>query len=202
MGLLKNLLESVAGIDLNKVKEAINNMAAEQGANQSADPGRETPSYQQPRQPQQPWQDQQPWQNQQPAYRQPSDGYVRTKSAAEWRDYFRGIIQAEFPYFSLRENVPVTEIAGPIADEFQLYKTRPRQVYRAEWGQPYTFVLYQGSVPRGVVMLGAGKSHAQNVKYLIARMFAKRCRLPYINFYIQMPNERNYVVSRLHRFLG
>ena len=60
MGLLKNLLESVAGIDLNKVKEAINNMAAEQGANQSADPGRKTPSYQQPRQPQQPWQSPRP----------------------------------------------------------------------------------------------------------------------------------------------
>ena len=178
MGLFKNLLESVAGIDLNKVKDAISNLA-EQAANQTAAPVRETPAY------------------------VPSEeAEAPDWTPAEWRDYFRGILQAEFPMYDVRENVPVTEIAGPAADVFQLYKTRPAQAYRAEWGQPYTFVLSQAGVPRGVVMLGAGKSHAQNVKYLIARMFAKKCGLPYINFYTQMPNERDYVVSRLHRFLG
>lgn len=127
---------------------------------------------------------------------------VREKTATEWRAYFREIIRVECPGYEVREDVPVTELAGNVADEAQLYKTRPRQVYRAEWGEPYSFVLYQGGVPKGVVMLGDGHSHSANVKYLIARMYTKKLGLPYINFYTQMPNERSYVASRLHRFLG
>lgn len=177
MGLFKNLLESVAGIDLNKVKEAINNVMEEQGIKTDA-PARQAPAY------------------------KPAEEFVPDRTPSEWCAYFRGILQSDFPLYGIRENVPVTEIAGPIADEFQLYKTRPRQVYRAEWGKPYTFVLYQGAVPKGVVMLGAGKSHAANVKYLISRMFAKKCGLPYINFYTQMPNERAYVAGRIHKYLG
>jgi hypothetical protein len=50
-------------------------------------------------------------------------------------------------------------------------------------------------------MLGKGHSHYSGVKYLIARMYAKKLGLPYINFYTQMPNERGYVISRLRRFL-
>ena len=127
---------------------------------------------------------------------------VREKTATEWRAYFREIIRVECPGYEVREDVPVTELAGNVADEAQLYKTRPRQVYRAEWGEPYSVVLYQGGVPKGVVMLGDGHSHSANVKYLIARMYTKKLGLPYINFYTQMPNERSYVASRLHRFLG
>ena len=127
---------------------------------------------------------------------------VREKTATEWRAYFREIIRVECPGFEVREGVPVTELAGNVADEAQLYKTRPRQVYRAEWGEPYSFVLYQDGVPKGVVMLGDGHSHSANVKYLIARMYTKKLGLPYSNFYTQMPNERSYVASRLHRFLG
>ena len=127
---------------------------------------------------------------------------VREKSAAEWRAYFREILQAECYNYTIREDVPVTELAGYASDEFKLYKTRPRQVYRAEWGQPYTFVLYQGLTPKGVVMLGSGHSHDSNVKYLVARMFAKKLNIPYINFYTQMPNQRGYVIGRLHKYLG
>ena len=96
----------------------------------------------------------------------------------------------------------MTEIAGAVSDEFQLYRTRPKQVYKAEWGQPYTFVMYQDGAPKAVVMLGSGHSHSANVKYLIARMFAKKSDIPYINFYTQMPNEREYVVSRIGKFLA
>ena len=126
---------------------------------------------------------------------------VREKTAAEWRAYFRDILQSECAGYGIREDVPVTEIAGYSTEDFKLYKTRPRQAYRAEWGQPYTFVLYSGLQPKAVVMLGDGHSHDSNVKYLIARMYAKKFGLPYINFYTQMPNERGYVLSRLRRFL-
>lgn len=124
---------------------------------------------------------------------------VRTD--AEWLAYFREILASEFAAYSVRENVPVTDVAGFANDEFQLYRTRPRQAYKAEWGQPYTFLLEQAGIPRGVVMLGKGNSHNSNVKYLIARMYAKKMGLPYINFYTQMTNERNYVIGRIRKFL-
>ncbi|MBR5396248.1 MAG: hypothetical protein IK145_00155 [Bacteroidales bacterium] len=137
-----------------------------------------------------------------PAATVQSSAPVEEKTDAEWHAYFREIIQSEFPGYDVRENVPVTELAGFVADEAQLYKSRPRQVYKAEWGEPYTFVLSQGGAPKGIVMLGGGHSHSANVKYLVARMYAKKLGLPYINFYTQMPNERGYVVGRIHKYLG
>ena len=135
----------------------------------------------------------------QPAVRQTypeSTGEIKPKS------YFAGIIATEFPQYGVAEDVPVTDLAGFANDSFQLYKTRPYQAYKAEWGAPYSFVLYADGGPKGVVMLGSGHSHCSNVKYLIARAYAKKLGLPYINFYTQMPNERDYVISRIRRFLG
>ena len=121
---------------------------------------------------------------------------------SEWMAYFREILATEFAAYNVRENVAVTDVAGFANDEFQLYKTRPRQAYKAEWGQPYTFVLEQLGSVKGVVMLGKGHSHDSNVKYLIARMYAKKAGIPYINFYTQMPNERDYVIGRIRKFLN
>ena len=174
MGLFKSILETVVSNVLTQVKDAAGQTSAPKTtANTARQPAR-------------------------PAYTEP----VREKTDSEWRDYFAGIIATEFPGYSVRENVAVTELAGNAADSFQLYSTRPLQVYRAEWGEPYTFVLYQGGTPKGIVMLGKGHSHDSNVKYLIARMYAKKLGLPYINFYTQMPNERSYVVSRIGKFLA
>lgn len=126
---------------------------------------------------------------------------VKKKSTSEWEAYFREILATEFPNYSVREHVAVTDVVGFANDEFQLYHTRPRQAYKAEWGKPYTFVLEQMGAVKGVVMLGNGHSHDSNVKYLIARMYAKKSGIPYINFYTQMPNERDYVIGRIRKFL-
>ena len=126
----------------------------------------------------------------------------REKTDAEWLSYFKDILLTEFPSYTIRENVKVTDLAGFVSDEAQLYTTRPRQVYKAEWGQPYTFVLEAGGSPKGVVMLGNGHSHDSNVKYLVARMYAEKLNLPYINFYTQMPNEKGYVIGRIRKFLS
>ena len=115
--------------------------------------------------------------------------------------YFENIIRAEFPDYAIRRNVPVTELVGHAESRFRLYGTRPEQVYKAEWGRPYDFVLYRNDKPVAVVMLGDRHSHSSNVKYLISRMYAKRLYLPYINFYTQYPNTRDYVANRLHRFI-
>ena len=108
----------------------------------------------------------------------------------------------DFPQYTTKRNVPVTDLAGNATDEFKLYKTRPQQSYKAEWGAPYSFVLYQGEAPVGVVMLGEGSSHSRNVKYLISRMYAKKMGLPYINFYTQFPNERTYVINRIRELMN
>ncbi len=115
---------------------------------------------------------------------------------------FEEILRTEFSKYSFRKNVPVTELAGNANDQFRLYKTRPEQAYKAEWGQPYNYVLYQSGRPVAVVMLGDGHSHDSNVKYLIARMYAKKLNLPYINFYTQLPNTRDYVINRFKKFLN
>ena len=125
-----------------------------------------------------------------------STGEIKPKS------YFAEIIASAFPQYGVAENVPVTDLAGFANDSFQLYESRPYQAYKAEWGAPYSFVLYENGGPKGIVMLGSGHSHCSNVKYLIARAYAKKLGLPYINFYTQMPNERDYVISRIRKFLG
>ena len=124
------------------------------------------------------------------------------RTDAEWHAFFKEILQSEFSSYTIRENVKVTDLAGFVSDEFKLYKTRPTQAYKAEWGQPYTFVLESAGAPKAVVMLGKGHSHDSNVKYLVARMYAKKLGMPYINFYTQMPNERNYVIGRIRKFLN
>ena len=127
---------------------------------------------------------------------------TRERTKAEWEAYFKEILLNAFPAYSIRENVAVTDLVGFANDEFQLYKTRPTQAYKAEWGKPYTFVLDEAGTPKAVVMLGDGHTHDSNVKYLIARMYAKKMGLPYINFYTQMPNERDYVIGRIRKMLN
>lgn len=135
-----------------------------------------------------------------PAATPPNPEPVR-ETITDFPAYFAEILGTEFPQYTTKRNVPVTELAGNVSDEFQLYKTRPLQSYKAEWGAPYSFVLYQADTPVGVVMLGSGSSHSKNVKYLIARMYAKKMGLPYINFYTQYPNERAYVINRIRELM-
>ena len=119
----------------------------------------------------------------------------------DWYGYFNDILVTDFPQYNISINVPVTDLVGFVADEFQLYKKRPLQTYKAEWGAPYSFVLYKDEKPVGVVMLGSDHCHSQNVKYLIARMYAKKLGIPYIGFYTQYPNERSYVINRISELM-
>ena len=136
-----------------------------------------------------------------PAAVTPKPDPVR-ETITEFPAYFAEILSTEFPQYTTKRNVPVTDLAGNATDDFKLYKTRPQQSYKAEWGAPYSFVLYQGEAPVGVVMLGGGSSHSRNVKYLISRMYAKKMGLPYINFYTQFPNERTYVINRIRELMN
>ena len=117
-------------------------------------------------------------------------------------DYFYKILTSEFSEYSVRRCVPVVELVGDANDSFKLYEKRPYQAYKAEWGEPYSFVLSQADGVKAVVMLGAPHSHDEKVKYLISRMYAKKLGVPYINFYTNFPNEVEYVVYRTKKFLG
>lgn len=116
-------------------------------------------------------------------------------------EFFRDILQTEFSEYELSEKVAVTELAGDANDSFKLYKTRPHQAYKAEWGEPYTFVLRRNGAVKGIIMLGDKRSHNERVKYLISRMYAKKLDIPYIAFYTHLPNEIAYVVLRIRKML-
>lgn len=124
------------------------------------------------------------------------------RTEAEWHAYFAGILRNRFPQYTVRENVPVTELTGNVSDVFRLYENRPNQVYRAEWGRPYDFVLYVGGKAAGAVMLGDGHCHSTKVTFLISKMFAKKLNIPYLGFYTQFPNTEDYVVNRIREGLG
>lgn len=119
----------------------------------------------------------------------------------DWESYFRDILQKNFPQFTVKENVPVTELTGDINDVFRLYKERPNQVYKAEWGKPYNFVLYSEGKAKAVIMLATTNEHSVKVTYLISKMFAKKLNVPYLGFYTKFNNKEEYVVNRIKNIL-
>ncbi len=136
---------------------------------------------------------------------QASSSYQNPKTERteeEWIAYFREILTTEFTQYTVQECVPVQNLAGYVSEEFKLYEGRPTQAYKAEWGKPYDFVLSQNGQPKGLLMLGKGHHHDNKVKYLISRMYAQKMGLPYIKFYTQFSNERDYVIQRINRFLN
>lgn len=134
----------------------------------------------------------------QPAYQAPQ----RELSETEWLDYFGRILAEDFSRYNVMRNVQVQDLVGNVSDEFQLYATRPRQAYKAEWGMPYTFLLCEGSVAKGVIMVGKSQRQCKYVSFLISKMYAKKLGLPFVSFYMDAPNERGYVVNRIHSYLG
>ncbi|MBO7074305.1 MAG: hypothetical protein J6W12_05315 [Bacteroidales bacterium] len=120
----------------------------------------------------------------------------------ETKYYFKNIFGTDFSRFEVRENVAVTDIAGYANEKFQLYKTRPYQAYKAEWGNPYTFGLYQNDEVKALIMIGDGRKMCKNVKYLISKMYAKKCDIPYVTFWTEAPNEKDYVIMRVNKYLN
>ena len=127
--------------------------------------------------------------------------FFKCNDPEKWKTYFRNILQKDFSEYSIKEDVPVTELVGDTYDVFRLYKDRPNQVYKAEWGRAYDFVLYLDGKIKGVISLGFDHSHQSNVKYMISRMFAKKLKVPYVGFYTIFPNEEEYVCRRIKEFI-
>lgn len=196
---LKTLLQKVFGTLKKEVETEVDRYKTKQQARQQQQyqQQQQQTQYQQPyQQPQQPYQ--QPYQ--QPQYQQPQ-AQQPERSDMEWMAYFREILATEFPQYAVRENVPVPELTGYVSDEFSLYGDRSNQVYKAEWGKPYDFVMYLNGVPKAAIVFGRASQHKHKVKHLISRMYAKRLNMVYIGFYLQFPNYRPYVVNRIKEHL-
>ena len=168
----KSLLKKAVGFVENELKQQ---------------PLQQKPTQSRPAQPQQP--------------QKPEPEPERERTSAEWFAYFRQILTQEFGQYAVRENVPVQELAGDISAEFQLYATRPQQAYKAEWGLPYTYVLYSGDSVRGVILLAKRQNQSRNVKFLISKMYAKKMNIPFVSFYMDAPNEHDYVVERIRSYV-
>ncbi|MDR1726415.1 MAG: hypothetical protein LBT74_00555 [Acidobacteriota bacterium] len=96
-------------------------------------------------------------------------------------EYFREILASEFGGYELRENVSPGEIGGV--------------------GRPYDFGLYQGGRLVAVVPLAA-HNRTNNAAWKNARAAAEGAGVPFVNFHLHMPNQRDFVISRVKRLLG
>lgn len=156
-----------------------------------------------------------PNQNQQPrsqSYSQPARPSTPEKEPNEEfnhysidsaRKYFRNILQLYFTQYEIRENVPVTSVRGSeTLVEEKFWKDMPRKHYKPEEGRPYDFGMYQGGELKAVVSLGGGSSHDMKKEYLVSRAYAKKAGIPYINFYIQFENDKQYIVDRVRKMMA
>ncbi len=96
------------------------------------------------------------------------------------RSTFRGILADGFPELTVRENVPVQEFGGE--------------------GKPYDFALYRDGKAVGLVML-TEHNRDNNRAFKGAKASAAAAKVPFINFYLHMPNERGYVSDRIRSLL-
>lgn len=181
---LKTLFKKIVGTLEHEVKTEVNRAKMQQQQQRQQQQQQQPQAQAQP-QPQPQPQQQSSWER---------------RSESEWKAYFREILAQEFGQYAVRENVPVQDLAGDASAEFQLYPTRPQQAYKAEWGLPYTFVLYHADSVRGVILIGKNQNQYRKVKFLISKMYAKKMGYPFISFYMDAPNEREYVVDRIKSY--
>ena len=105
-----------------------------------------------------------------------------TNNQSEVHDkaYFAGILANNFSQYEVKENVSVSEIGGN--------------------GRPYDFGLYSGAKLAAVLVL-TEHNRDNNRAYLGSKETAKSANIPFINFYLHMPNEKTYVIDRINKLI-
>ncbi|MDR1798451.1 MAG: hypothetical protein LBR19_00985 [Bifidobacteriaceae bacterium] len=98
---------------------------------------------------------------------------------------FRSLLASAFPELTVRENLPVAELGGA--------------------GKPYDFALFRGAADAapaaaGVIML-TPHNRDNNRAFKGAKAAAEAAGVPFINFYLHMPNEPGYVTDRIRSLL-
>ena len=112
---------------------------------------------------------------------------VRSKKYTEWdtkhgEAYFAEILETQFSQYEIREDIPVSELGGTD-------------------GRDYDFGLYQNGRLVAVVIL-VEHNKDTNRLYRSSKDAANKAGIPFINFYLQMQNERDYVIDRIRRFIN
>ena len=96
-------------------------------------------------------------------------------------DYFRPIIQQNFPEYTLEENVPFATLV-------------PGLTY---YYPPYTFVMRKNGQIALVISLQSTKSYKKGLH----TMCEWKAQLKHINFFIEYPDRPEYVVNRIRENL-
>ena len=130
----------------------------------------------------------------------------KERTDSEWVAYFREILATVFPQYSVKENIAVTEVAGFATDEFKLYKSRPTQAYKAEWGQETGLSLHQLLHPDAQRTRLCHRSHPQVLELKTQEKgdaaplrLPKEAALSFISRFCRQPDK---VPSRDPQFCG
>lgn len=99
--------------------------------------------------------------------------------------YFASIIRECFPQYIVRQRLTAAELGLPaVGNE-----------------RAYDFVLYSGSRIAGVIMLTPHNRDRCRAFYNAKSAVALN-GIPFINFFLHYPNERDYVVARIRSYLN
>jgi hypothetical protein len=179
MGLFDRALKNVIGNAAEKVlSDAVGNIV-NRAAGKEDYPDRQRPAAQHTS----PY-PQSPYPQQQTAASPYGQQYAPTAAGTfEVRDhaYFAQILQAEFGAYQIAEFVPVSTLGGT--------------------GKPYDFGLSQNGRLVAAIML-TEHNRTNNAAFKGAQAACEAAGIPFINFFLHMPNERGYVVNRIKSFLG
>ena len=105
---------------------------------------------------------------------------TQTPVSGDNKAYFAEILASEFGEYQVRRDVPLSEFGGE--------------------GRPYDFGLFKDGKLAAVIVL-VGKNGVRNHPYWNSEKLAASMSVPFINFYTHMPNERNFVIDRIKRFI-
>lgn len=97
-------------------------------------------------------------------------------------DYFRPIIQANFPEYTLEENVPFDQLVSGVKFKYP----------------PYTFVMRKNGQIALVISLQSVNSYKKGLHTYCEQ----RAQLRHINFFIEYPDHQDYVINRIRQYLA
>jgi hypothetical protein len=91
--------------------------------------------------------------------------------------YFAALLAEQFSEYT------VTEFESPAS-------------FAMPGSKPYNFLLYQAGKPVAAIMLTEGNRY-QNQPFRDAKASAEAAGIPFINFFLRLPNERDYIINRI-----
>jgi len=97
------------------------------------------------------------------------------------KDYFAKILAENFSEYEVKQDISPASLGGG--------------------GRNLDFGLYKGGTLKGVVVL-VEHNRDNNKAYKDAKATCASKKIPFINFYLHMPNEKDFVIYRIGHMLG